>query len=58
MKSPEVHQWGRLIDHILLLPCLKDRRRSAEAGLDHHLVKPPEPKLLEDLLNDLQPRKD
>jgi len=36
----------------------EDRRRSAEAGFDHQLVKPPEPTLLEELLNDLQRRKD
>ena len=28
----------------------EDRRRTAEAGFDHHLVKPPEPQLLESLL--------
>jgi CheY-like chemotaxis protein len=28
----------------------EDRRRSAEAGFDHHLVKPVEPKALEDVL--------
>ena len=28
----------------------EDRRRTAEAGFDHHLVKPLEPKLLEGLL--------
>ncbi len=28
----------------------EDRRRSAEAGFDHHLVKPPEPKALEAVL--------
>jgi CheY-like chemotaxis protein len=28
----------------------EDRRRTAEAGFDHHLVKPPEPKALEDVL--------
>ncbi len=28
----------------------EDRRRSAEAGFDHHLVKPPEPQALENLL--------
>jgi CheY-like chemotaxis protein len=32
----------------------EDRRRSAEAGFDHHLVKPPEPKTLESLLADLK----
>ena len=25
----------------------EDRRRTAEAGFDHHLVKPPEPKAVE-----------
>ena len=34
----------------------EDRRRTAEAGFDHHLVKPPEPKLLEELLADLNLR--
>ena len=32
----------------------EDRRRTAEAGFDHHLVKPPEPKLLEELLAQLK----
>ena len=32
----------------------EDRRRTAEAGFDHHLVKPPEPKSLESLLADLK----
>ena len=31
----------------------EDRRRTAEAGFDHHLVKPPEPKALEDVLAEL-----
>jgi PAS domain S-box-containing protein len=35
----------------------EDRRRSAEAGFDHHLVKPPEPKVVESLLGDLAQRK-
>ncbi len=32
----------------------EDRRRSAEAGFDHHLVKPPEPRVLERLLAELE----
>lgn len=32
----------------------EDRRRTAEAGFDHHLVKPPEPKVVERLLAALQ----
>jgi len=32
----------------------EDRRRTAEAGFDHHLVKPVEPNALEELLADLQ----
>lgn len=28
----------------------EDRRRTAEGGFDHHLVKPPDPQLLKDLL--------
>jgi signal transduction histidine kinase/ActR/RegA family two-component response regulator len=35
----------------------EDRRRSAEAGFDHHLVKPPEPKVVDSLLGDLGQRK-
>ena len=31
----------------------EDRRRTAEAGFDYHLVKPPEPKVLERLLSEL-----
>ena len=31
----------------------EDRRRSAEAGFDHHLVKPPEPEVVQRLLADL-----
>ena len=34
----------------------EDRRRTAEAGFDHHLVKPPEPNVLEDLLAELKLR--
>jgi signal transduction histidine kinase/CheY-like chemotaxis protein len=33
------------------------RRRTAEAGFDHHLVKPVEPKALEELLANLKPQK-
>ncbi len=36
----------------------EDRRRSAEAGFDHHLVKPPELKALEGLLADVKRRKE
>lgn len=32
----------------------EDRRRTAEAGFHHHLVKPPEPKDLEALLTGLE----
>ena len=35
----------------------EDRRRTAEAGFNHHLVKPPEPKVLQSLLSDLASRK-
>jgi CheY-like chemotaxis protein len=31
----------------------QDRRRTAEAGFNHHLVKPPDPKALEELLASL-----
>jgi len=31
----------------------EDRRRSAEAGFDHHLIKPLEPKMLESLISEL-----
>lgn len=34
----------------------EDRRRSAAAGFDHHLVKPPEPQAVELLLTSLEPR--
>jgi PAS domain S-box-containing protein len=34
----------------------EDRRRSAEAGFDRHLVKPPEPQALDELLADLDQR--
>jgi CheY-like chemotaxis protein len=34
----------------------EDRRRTAEAGFDHHLVKPPEPKALETVLAQLKHR--
>jgi CheY-like chemotaxis protein len=33
-----------------------DRRRTAEAGFDHHLVKPPEPQMIEHLLRSLSSR--
>jgi PAS domain S-box-containing protein len=32
----------------------EDRRRTAEAGFDHHLVKPPDPKALEGVLSGLK----
>jgi PAS domain S-box-containing protein len=32
----------------------EDRRRTAEAGFDHHLVKPPEPKAVESVLAELK----
>jgi CheY-like chemotaxis protein len=32
----------------------EDRRRTAEAGFNHHLVKPPEPKTLEGVLAELE----
>jgi PAS domain S-box-containing protein len=35
---------------------LEDRRRTAAAGFDHHLVKPPEPDVLESLLADIPRR--
>lgn len=35
---------------------LEDRRRTAEAGFNHHLVKPPEPKVLESVLAELKRR--
>ena len=34
----------------------EDRRRTADAGFDHHLVKPPEPQVLEGLLASLNQR--
>jgi CheY-like chemotaxis protein/two-component sensor histidine kinase len=35
----------------------EDRVRTADAGFNHHLVKPPDPKLIEKLLNDLKAAK-
>ena len=32
----------------------EDRRRTADAGFDHHLVKPPEPKAVESVLAQLK----
>lgn len=32
----------------------EDRRRTAEAGFNHHLVKPPEPKAVENVLAELK----
>ncbi len=32
----------------------EDRRRTAEAGFNHHLVKPPEPKAIETVLSELK----
>jgi len=36
---------------------VEDRKRSSEAGFDHHLVKPPEPSAVEDVLAWLQNNK-
>jgi signal transduction histidine kinase len=33
-----------------------DRRRTAEAGFDHHLVKPPDLDIVRDICNDMAPR--
>ena len=33
----------------------EDRRRSREAGFDHHLTKPPEPEVLEQLIAERTP---
>ena len=33
----------------------EDRRRAAEAGFNHHVVKPPEPKSLQIVLAELKP---
>ena len=33
----------------------EDRRRTAEAGFNYHLVKPPDPKMLENVLAELKP---
>jgi CheY-like chemotaxis protein len=35
----------------------EDRRRITEAGFNHHLVKPPEPKALEGVLASLLKRR-
>jgi CheY-like chemotaxis protein len=35
----------------------EDRRRTAEAGFNHHLVKPPEPKVIDGLLADLKAKR-
>ena len=37
---------------------MEDRRRTAAAGFNHHLVKPPEPKALEELLSGLTVNRD
>jgi PAS domain S-box-containing protein len=47
------------LEHVVLVALTgwgqqEDRRRTAAAGFNHHLVKPPEPKALEVLLSDLQ----
>jgi CheY-like chemotaxis protein len=39
--------WGQQEDH----------RRSAEAGFNHHLVKPPEPEALEKVVAEMKPPK-
>jgi PAS domain S-box-containing protein len=47
--------WGRGISLVALTGWgqAQDRRRSREAGFDHHLVKPVDPRLLIDLLSSL-----
>jgi two-component system CheB/CheR fusion protein len=44
-----------MLQHAVLIAltgygCDEDRRESAAAGFDHHLVKPVEPRALEDLV--------
>src|SRR5688572_21173511 len=34
----------------------EDRRRTTDAGFNYHLVKPPEPKAVENVLAELRPR--
>jgi CheY-like chemotaxis protein len=47
------HPWGTDIVIVALTGWgqLEDRKRSKEAGIDHHLVKPVEPQALIDLLS-------
>lgn len=50
------------LEHVVLTALtgwgqIEDRRRTKEAGFDHHLVKPVEPKTLEGLLDELSERR-
>ena len=60
MKSPAVYDKTAGLGTVRLAALtgwgqLEDRRRTSEAGFDHHLVKPVEPSVVVDLLADLEP---
>jgi CheY-like chemotaxis protein len=48
--------WGRQIVLIALTGWgqLEDRRRSRDAGFDHHLVKPADPAVVDQLLSSIE----
>ena len=47
--------WGKSIFIVALTGWgqIEDRQRSKDAGFDHHLVKPVDPSVLENLLDEL-----
>lgn len=50
-KNPEMK--GTVLTALTGWGQLEDRRRTAEAGFDYHLVKPPEPQAVENILASL-----
>ena len=48
-------EWGKKLVLVALTGWgqEEDRKRTTEAGFDHHLIKPAEPRAIQQLLNDV-----